>query len=98
MNWKELFKPTIVKTILLILFFGISFQYSTIFANVGGASQFGYPFQFIQFAGCYGPVDTPYHHCWDNEVNYANLITDLIIWYLVAVIIVGLYKTIRKQT
>ena len=99
MGVKEFLKPTIWKIILLIVLFAVSFYFSTeILASAGGSSNLGYPFQFFQPSGCYGPPGAEYPNCWDTELtSFWSLIANIIIWYLIACILMLIYNKIRKK-
>jgi len=90
LTWREIFKPTIVKIILLIILMLISLTFlSPQVMDV--PSYWGWPFP-IRVKGCNfwggGCVDEFFLH---------GLILDIIFWYFIACIIVVAYHVNTKQ-
>jgi len=95
MDWKDFFKPTIGKIILLIVLFFLStiiWDWITPVMS-GGSSDIGFPFSFLSFVQWYRGGGPPVSR---TIFSLPLLIVDIIIWYLVSCGIVALYKKYKK--
>lgn len=101
MNWKEFFKPTILKVILLIAFIILSPMVLAMFGLNqfcdGGPCPEGFPFEFTYFPGS-ASSDGITETSWGFELkSFWGLIGNLIFWYLVVCLIVFGLGKLRKK-
>ena len=96
MDWKEFFKPNILKIIIFVSLVVISHLISinTVELVSGGHSNpIGLPLAFYQEGGSY--FDGHDYTYWDTKINYGFLLINLITWYLVSCIIL-IKKSLRN--
>ena len=95
MNLKEFFKLDIRKiVIILILFIVFSFLFSHYRAIcIEGGTTFGFPFNFYSY--CNDAI-APDLIVGSPKFNITSFISNLVFWYLISVLLVFLYKNIKK--
>ena len=100
MNWKEFFRPTILKLILFVVLFTFFTFLPTGFIKgiVDITSIFktqinylGLPLNFYKIGLCLATQDIPtsYSGC-SHEFNFIYLLFDMIFWYVISALILTL--------
>ena len=95
MNWKNFFKLTIVKIILLIILFSISslYVYPVILTpGLHNENERGLPLIFYGCTVGFRGEATPF--C---TYNYTFLAIDLIFWYLISCFTFWIFNVVKKK-
>jgi hypothetical protein len=103
MNWKEFLNLTTI-LLFLILFGFFAYFFGNPWSGVKcdpcscPEVSWGYPLQFYEEYRTIGALGTGGIMCETlvKDFNIISLIIDLVIWYVASVIIVFIYKKIRK--
>ena len=98
MSWKEFFKPTIAKTlILIILMGGISYYLTSTTHILDGMTLVGFPLGFWPVGSYYAGFANKVQILSALNFSWVNFISDLIFWYLVSCILVFLINKIKNR-
>jgi len=96
MNWKEFFKPTIVKVVLfLILMGGLNYYIISTSDVLDARELFGSPLGFWPIGSFYVQAGGPTPPV--VEFSWTNFIIDIVFWYLVSCVLVAVYHKFKKK-
>lgn len=95
MGVKEFLKYNLGGVIItIILLFGSYIILNPFQSCTGGPCFQGYPLEFYKPAGCGSCTGCP---CYDMEINYSNLLINLVIYYLISLMLIFIFYKIKSK-
>lgn len=98
-NWKEFFKPTLIKTLLTIIIFLISIPFIQSYAEMVVMCIIGPCLPQLVYRGSQSLLQflLNYDKLLIYKISYINLITGLILSYIISCLIIFIYNKINKK-